>query len=120
MKTKRIKGELSVTVSRSRSGGVLTAQSSTGESSNARDVEAMPLTVPIHDNITVMQSIGLGFRMAMLHIGDDEADGVATGTGLGSDAIQLQWRGRRAVVFGRDLFKAWVATFAPEDAERMP
>ena len=51
----------------------------------------------------------------MLTIGDDEPEvgSVSTGAGLGSDAIILHWRDRRAVIFGRDLFKAWVATFAP-------
>jgi hypothetical protein len=109
---KRVKGEIIVTASRGK-----------GESCDARDVPSTPVVIPVHDNISTMQSIGLGFRMQMLSIGEEmtpERGSVATGTGLGSDAIQLEWRGRKAVVFGRDLFKAWVATFAPDDVARMP
>ena len=62
--------------------------------------------------------------MEMLSVGDkdDEARGsVVTGSGLGSDSILLEWRGRGAIVRGSDLLKAWMATWAPEDdAKRLP
>jgi hypothetical protein len=106
----RIKGEIACTA---RSGG---------ETSDLSQHPFTKLSVPIRDGISDMQGIGLGFRMGMLSVGDKngERGSLSTGTGLGSDAIILEWRGRRAVIRGRDLFKAWVATFAPEDVERMP
>lgn len=64
---------------------------------------------------------GLCLLQEMMAVGEGKESGsLATGTGLGSDAIVMQWKGRRALVLGRDLFKAWVATWAPEDAARWP
>jgi hypothetical protein len=63
----------------------------------------------------------LGVEMLSLGDKDDPAHGsVVTGSGCGSDAIVLSWRGRGAIVRGKDLIRAWVSTWAPEDAKRMP
>jgi hypothetical protein len=107
---KRIKGEL-----------VTRVETGSGESDNARDVTPTSLAVALHDNLTSIQVIALGFRQEMLSIGQKPGPtgGVSTGAGFGSGAILLEWNGRKAVLYGQDLFKAWVATFAPEDAERM-
>lgn len=76
------------------------------------------LTIPIRDELETGECIVLGFRQSMLTIGDIGA--VDIGAGLGTDFIQLTWDGRKAVVRGSELLKAWVATFAPEEAERFP
>jgi hypothetical protein len=83
----------------------------------------LQLTIPVHDDLDTGEMLVGGFRQEMISVGEKgtEAYGtLMTGTGLGSDVIHMEWRGRKALLFGRDLFKAWVATFAPEDAERMP
>ena len=101
----------------------VTAVSRKGESGDAMDVKSTPLTVRMRDNISVLQGIGLGLRQSMIELGDKhepEHGGVMTGAGCGSDAIILEWKGRHAVVYGRDLIRAWVMTFAPEDAVRIP
>jgi hypothetical protein len=87
---------------------------------DATSVEAT-LPVPIRDGASVGESIACGFRQNMLEIsdGDEKLGSLDTGAGLGSDAILMEWRGRRAILRGRELLKAWVATFAPDDAERM-
>jgi hypothetical protein len=107
---KRIKGEL-----------VTRVQTGSGESDNAHDVAPTWIGAPLHDNLTSVQVIGLGFRQEMLTVGEKPGPhgGVSTGAGFGSGAILLEWNGRKAVLYGQELFKAWVATFAPEDAERM-
>jgi hypothetical protein len=76
------------------------------------------LVIPIRE-LKGMESIALGFRMEMLSMGKDLGS-VATGTGLGSDFINLKWRKREACIRGSELLKAWVQTFAPEDAARFP
>jgi hypothetical protein len=63
----------------------------------------------------------LGMEMLAIGDRDDEARGrVVTGSGCGSDAILLEWKGRAALVRGRDLLKAWMSQWAPEDAARLP
>lgn len=77
--------------------------------------------VPIKD-IEDVEGIALGFRQEMFNLSDDDKvlGGMATGAGWGTDVILLEWGKKKAVVSGRSLLKAWVATFAPKDAERMP
>lgn len=81
------------------------------------------LEIPIHDGLDDAEMMIGGFRQEMISVGDpntEEHGYVMTGAGLGSDVIHMEWRGRKAIVFGRALFKAWVETFAPEDAKRLP
>jgi len=79
------------------------------------------LAVPIRDELTGGESIALGYRQMLVSCGDKKEIGsVSTGAGLGTDFIILEWRGRNATIRGSELLKAWVATFAPEDAEAMP
>lgn len=58
-------------------------------------------------------------RQSMLDIGNDLGS-VTCGAGLGGDFIELSWKGRTSVLYGRDLLKAWVATFEPDAAEHIP
>jgi hypothetical protein len=76
------------------------------------------LTIPIRTIEETGEAIVLGFRQSMLTIGD--IGSVEVGAGLGTDFIQLKWDGKTALVRGSELLKAWVATFAPEEAERFP
>lgn len=81
--------------------------------------ERVPLTVPmipLEDESG--ESLVLGFRSSMLTMSDK--GGVATGSGLGTDFIILEWGDRRAVVRGSELLRAWVATFSPEEAANFP
>ena len=83
----------------------------------------LQLTVPVHDDLDSAEMLIGGFRQEMISMGTkgtEEYGTLMTGAGLGSDVFHLEWRGRKAIIFGRALFKAWVATFAPEDAKRMP
>ena len=83
---------------------------------------ALDLTVSVNDGASAGEVIRCGFRQNMFEI-DEDGPGkgsMDTGAGCGNDNIVMRWKGRNAIVRGRDLFKAWVATFAPEDAERMP
>ncbi len=76
------------------------------------------LDIPIRAINGAGEGIALGLRQEMLSMGDVGA--VLTGTGLGSDAIILKWGDRQALVRGSELLRAWVSTFAPEDADRFP
>ncbi len=82
------------------------------------------LTVPLRE-VNVLESIALGLRMTMFEMGD-EVDGgfVATGTGFGSDVIELHWtlkgEQHRAFVRGAELLKAYVNSFSPETAAEFP
>jgi hypothetical protein len=69
----------------------------------------------------------LGYRAEMFELSDGQGHGgaVATGSGFGSDFIVMDWtdaKGQRhaGVVRGLDLLRAWVATFAPEEAKDFP
>ena len=75
------------------------------------------LTVPVRV-IEGIEGVALGFRQEMLTMGDD--GNVSTGAGLGTDFIILQWGERQAVVRGSELLRAWVASFAPDEAARFP
>ena len=78
------------------------------------------LPVPFAE-ITTMEHIATGFRQQMLELGNDEIEGgVATGAGLGTDFITMQWGDKTAVVRGIDLLRAWVATFDPYVAKDFP
>lgn len=81
------------------------------------DREPESLTVPIREVMGTLESMVLGLRQSMLDVEDN--GGVSTGAGLGSDFIILRWGDRQALVRGSELLRAWVATFAPEDAERL-
>jgi len=98
--------------------------SSDGETASTDSVCAKKptmLAVPIRDELTGSESIALGFRQPMVSCGGKKEIGsVSTGAGLGTDFIILEWRGRNATIRGSELLKAWVATFAPEDAKAMP
>jgi hypothetical protein len=86
-------------------------------------LEPAKLLVPIREPISVSQSIVLGFRQNMLEIGDGMGS-VSVGAGLGTDFIELEWGegddSRRAVLRGSEVLKAWVETFAPNEAARFP
>lgn len=73
--------------------------------------------VPVRDIENASEAIALGFRQSMLELGPGS---VSTGAGLGTDWIILEWDGKTVVVRGSELLKAWVSTFAPEDAARFP
>ena len=106
---KRVRGEMRVEVTGDGPG-----LASTGMT--------LDLTVPVNDGASAGEVIRCGFRQNMFKI-DEDGPGkgsMDTGAGCGNDNIVMRWKGRNAIVRGRDLFKAWVATFAPEDAERMP
>lgn len=84
---------------------------------------AIKLEIPIHDGLDDAEMMIGGLRQEMISVGDPETEEhghVHVGAGLGSDVIHMQWRDRKALIFGRELFKAWVATFAPNDAKRFP
>jgi len=84
-------------------------------------MKRIALQVPVQDELTQRESIGLGLRQEMITIDDGDVHGsVTVGAGLGSDSIILEWKGRRAVVRGRDLLRAWMMRFAPGDAKRLP
>jgi len=86
--------------------------------------ETTPLEVPTRA-IDTMESIALGFRMDMFDLTDSQGNGgsMATGSGLGSDAIHLEYKKgkdeRKIVIKGTDLLIAWVKTFDPQMAEDM-
>jgi hypothetical protein len=100
------------------------AASTGGGSASTNSVIAkptVPLMVPMRDKLTDVESMCLGFRMGMLEVGDSKDRGaVLTGSGCGSDFIILEWKGRTAILRGSEVLKAWVATFDPESAARMP
>jgi hypothetical protein len=79
------------------------------------------LSVPFAD-IDTLESIATGFRMEMFELTDDgkPLGSVETGSGLGTDFITLNWGDRKAIVRGIDLLRAWVRTFDPDEAKRMP
>jgi hypothetical protein len=80
------------------------------------------LRVPVAD-INTMESVACGFRQTMFEIHTDDAQGYGgmdSGAGLGTDFIQMTWGDRRAVVRGIDLLRAWVQTFDPDAAKRLP
>lgn len=82
------------------------------------DKDSETLCVPIRTIDDNSEGIVMGFRQQMVDI--EGLGGVATGAGLGTDFIQLQWGDRSAVIRGSDLLRTWVATFAPDDAARFP
>lgn len=75
------------------------------------------LTIPVRELSSVSESIVCGFRQNMIEC--DGHGGVDVGAGLGTDFILLRWHGRSCLVRGTELLKAWVVTFATEDAERI-
>lgn len=77
-----------------------------------------PLTIPFRTIEEVGEGIVLGFRQSMVDIGDEGS--VSTGGGMGTDFILLDWGEKSIVIRGSELLRAWVATFAPEDAARFP
>ena len=80
--------------------------------------QSSPLTVPVRELVDG-EGIVLGFRQDMLSLSGAKGrvGGVETGAGLGTDAIVLTWKGRKVVIRGVELLRAWVETFAPEDAK---
>lgn len=83
--------------------------------------EGTELSVPLRE-IDTTEAIATGFRQEMLNMKTDDGYGgsVAVGAGLGTDFITLEWNGRYAVVRGSEILKAWVKTFAPEEAAKFP
>lgn len=77
-----------------------------------------PLTIPFRTIDETGEAIVLGLRQSMVDIGDQGS--VSTGGGMGTDFILLDWGEKSIVIRGSELLRAWVATFAPEDAERFP
>lgn len=74
------------------------------------------LGVPFRE-VSTGESVCLGFRASMISLGD--AGQVLTGTGMGNEFIELEWKGRKAALRASELLAHWVATFAPEDAEEI-
>jgi hypothetical protein len=99
--------------------------SSGGRSSSTSEVMRKPrsgdLTVP-YAELEGVEGLATGFRQQMLgiEIGGEEIGNVATGAGLGNDFITLRWGDRMVIVRGIDLLRAWMATFDPEAAKRLP
>lgn len=79
--------------------------------------DAMQITVPFVEGELFM---ALHSEMISLDEGDEHVGALSTGSGLGNDCINLEWRGKRIVIFGRELLRAWVETFDPEGAKRIP
>ena len=103
-----------VTTAKLGDGSVATTEGTLRKAPSAR------VEVPVKD-LEGAESISLGFRQQMFTLGDGEdKGGVATGAGWGTDAIILTWGDKTAVVRGLDLLRAWVQTFAPEDAKHFP
>lgn len=75
-----------------------------------------PLTVPARV-LLENELLVLGFRMEMLTVGDGS---VSTGTGLGTDFIILEWKGRRLLLRGSELLRAFVAEVDPKAALQFP
>lgn len=73
------------------------------------------LTVPLY---ALEKNAFAGLRSEMLSMG--EYGGVQTGSGLGSDAIWLEWKGAYYYVRGAELLKALVRCIDPESCERFP
>ena len=78
------------------------------------------LTIPIRDELSDLEGVALGLRQEMFSVGEPTCGSVTCGAGYGTDFIILEWNGRRAVVRGSELFKAWVKTFDPKNAARLP
>lgn len=105
----------------SKGHGMVGRASSRGVSASTESVLAKPvtgLTIPVRTIDNPAEGMVLGFRQNMLEIG--KRGSVDTGGGMGSDFIILEWDDRKALVRGSELLRAWVATFAPEDAARFP
>jgi hypothetical protein len=76
---------------------------------------------------TGVEGLALGVRVGMFDLDDGEGHGggMATGSGFGSDFIVMNWTDAKGeshsgMVRGLDLLRAWVATFAPEEAKAFP
>lgn len=66
------------------------------------------------------EGITLGFRADMFTVGKGKESGrVQTGTGLGTDFIIMEWKGKSVFVRATDLFREWVKTFDPKAAKEM-
>lgn len=78
-------------------------------------VEDLPGGIPLYiEGGTVFR-----LRQSVLEL--EEADArVTCGAGVGGDFVTLQWGKRQATFYLRDVLKAWVGTFAPAEAERIP
>jgi hypothetical protein len=80
------------------------------------------LTVP-YANISTAENIATGFRQDMFSLDNSKGEVIAevgSGAGWGSDFITLKWGEHQAAVRGVDLLRAWVHTFDPEGAKRIP
>lgn len=84
------------------------------EPQEAETTEA-PLTAPLYK---LRKGHLAGLRMDMLTMGED--GGVSTGTGLGSDAIWLEWKGEYYYVRGSELLRALVRRIDPKSADLFP
>jgi hypothetical protein len=104
------------TTARSGDGPLHTTDSTLDKPSN----NAVNVPVKEIDNV---EAISLGYRQEVFSLEDDDnvtVGSMCTGAGYGTDAILLQWGDRLATIKGRDLLRAWVTTFAPDEAERVP
>lgn len=95
----------------------ISAYSNGKQVKNPCESEPRPLTVPIYD-VKEAQGLVFGLRQEMLSMG--KTGRVATGSGLGTDYIILEWGEHQAVLRGSEILKAWVETFSPKDAARFP
>lgn len=76
--------------------------------------ERVPLTVPTIP-LEGIETLVPGLRASVIETRDGS---VMTHGGFGSRfAVSMTWKGRHATIDAIDLLAAWVATFAPEDAE---
>lgn len=82
-------------------------------------IEPGELIVPLREIQDSAEGIAFGFRQSMLDLGDGVGS-VATGSGLGTDFIILEWKGRTAFCRGSEMLKAYVMRTEPDEAERFP
>jgi len=77
------------------------------------------IITPIRDD-TGLVLIGLHHEVLVLKDGNRPIGSLSSGAGLGTDIIAMQWGERYALLRYRDILRAWVMTFDPEGAEKIP
>lgn len=76
---------------------------------NGENSKRIEVVVPVSDN-----DDSLYLRQAYVSCQHGSVDSTA---GLGGTILVMSWKGRQATVEVGDLWAAWVATFAPTDAD---
>lgn len=67
-----------------------------------------------------LESLCFGLRTLAATLGEPDDPVGSIAFGAGSELVILHWKGRSAAVRGRDLLRAWAATFDPASAEEIP